>query len=381
MSHRLHIALLLAGLAIASSTSAQSTDTSQLTLDRIFVDKEFQTERSPRLRWLDEGDRYTTLETSEAFPEHRDIVRHNAADGGSRVLVAANRLIPAGHSEPLAISDYHWSQDGKRLLIFTNTRRVWRRNTRGDYWVLDVASGLARPVSPRGQAAARPKWTPDGRIAYTILHGPRFEEIVVMEPVTGAQPEPLMPEADELGTQADPEFSPDGRFMLVAYNGFDGREPGIYLFEIGKPDSLRPFFASPKIEGFPAFSPDGRWVAYHTDGSGRFEVYLRPFNPQRPESTPIHPVTTSGGSHPLWSRDGRTLYHLKSTRGDVLYAVTIETEPELKISEPRVAVEGISYAIDVLSGSERFVTIKQPRDTDERPELRIAVDWLADSQQ
>ena len=104
------------------------------------MEDEFETESAPRLRWLDDGGHYTTLENSESYPERKDLVRHGAADGRSQVLVPAERLIPASHDEPLEIDDYHWSDDGSKLLIFTNSQRVWRRNTRGDYWVLDMTS-------------------------------------------------------------------------------------------------------------------------------------------------------------------------------------------------------------------------------------------------
>ena len=76
-----------------------------------------------------------------------------------------------------------------------------------------------------------------------------------------------------------------------------------------------------------------------------------------------------------WSRDGGTLYYVEPD-GTVLHAVTIETEPALNISEPRVVIEDVTFDIDVLPGDERFVKIETPGDADARPELRIAVDWL-----
>ena len=56
---------------------------------------------------------------------------------------------------PLDPEEYSWSADGRKLLIFTNTRKVWRKNTRGDYWVLDVATRQA-PEARRGQARGEP---------------------------------------------------------------------------------------------------------------------------------------------------------------------------------------------------------------------------------
>ena len=78
---------------------------------------------------------------------------------GDRSLVPASRLVPPGLDSPLDIDDYAWSDDGRRLLIFTNTRKVWRQNTRGDYWVLDVGTvdveGRQRPGSARRAPSSR----------------------------------------------------------------------------------------------------------------------------------------------------------------------------------------------------------------------------------
>ena len=67
-------------LALLAVTAGFSADESLLTLDRILVDKDFETEKSPSLRWLDDGSHYTTLEKTEAYPDSREIVRHRAAE-------------------------------------------------------------------------------------------------------------------------------------------------------------------------------------------------------------------------------------------------------------------------------------------------------------
>ncbi|MCK7530492.1 MAG: DPP IV N-terminal domain-containing protein [Marinilabiliales bacterium] len=38
------------------------------------------------------------------------------------------------------IDDYSWSPDNTLLLVFTNSSRVWRYNTRGDYWVFNTVT-------------------------------------------------------------------------------------------------------------------------------------------------------------------------------------------------------------------------------------------------
>src|SRR5439155_6219407 len=83
-------------------------------------------------------------------------------------------LTPKGATAPLDVQDYSWSPDGRMLLVFTNTKPVWRLNTRGDYWVLDRKSGGLRQLGGR---EAKPstlmfaKFSPDGgRVAYVREH-------------------------------------------------------------------------------------------------------------------------------------------------------------------------------------------------------------------
>lgn len=128
--------LLWAGLVWAAPAATE--DPSTLTLERIFSSDEFKEQTFGPARWLQLRSGYTTLEPSESKVKGKDIVRFDPGTGQQEIMVLADRLVPPGESSPLDIRDYQWSPDGQRLLIFTNTKRVWRRNTRGDYWVLDL---------------------------------------------------------------------------------------------------------------------------------------------------------------------------------------------------------------------------------------------------
>ena len=265
------------------------------------------------------------------------------------------------------------SPDGRRLAYSYN-----RDDGRG-LWVLDIASGLTRQVSPKGDFAYGPAWLPDGRLAYLIVQGGGASEPVVIDAVPGATPQPMLPRAGGepfKGNQI--EISPDGRHVLASHNPSDGREPGIYLFDLGDGDSGRVFYASDRAEGSAKFRPDGKWVAYTTNGTGRSEIYLRPFIADNPESAPIHPVTRQGGDAPRWSPDGRTLYYqgVGADEGRV-FAVTVETEPELKISERRTVlgnIDGVDYLVPMADG--RFIKLQPTsRGTGDLPDLRLILDW------
>jgi dipeptidyl-peptidase-4 len=111
-----------------------------LSLENIFKNRTYSSYGYGPVRWMKDDKGYSTLEKNNDAGG-RDIVRYEATSGKRSVLVSSKKLIPEGETKPLSISNYEWSDDNSKLLIFTNTRKVWRYNTRGDYWVLDLKNG------------------------------------------------------------------------------------------------------------------------------------------------------------------------------------------------------------------------------------------------
>jgi dipeptidyl-peptidase-4 len=131
------------------------------------------------VRWMKDNKSYSTLERNEKTGG-RDIVSYEAASGARKVLVNASQLIPSGNEKPLGISDYIWSDDNSRLLIFTNTKKVWRYNTKGDYWVLNLVSGKLSQLGKNLERSSLmfAKFSPDGgRAAYVSKQNIYAEDI------------------------------------------------------------------------------------------------------------------------------------------------------------------------------------------------------------
>ena len=222
-------------------------------LRRIFTDEDFEPEEFGPARWQDDGAYYTTLEPSDSVKdskdeEAKDIVRYETATGLREVLIEAGQLVPEGRARALEIDDYIWSEDKKRLLIFTNTERVWRRNTRGDYWVMDLATGdlrqLGGDASPSTLMFA--KFSPDGtQVAYVQGHNLHVEEIDggSITPLTRDGSETIINGTsdwvyeEELGIRDGFRWSPDGRH--IAFWNFDSS--GVDEFAlINNTDTLYP---------------------------------------------------------------------------------------------------------------------------------------------
>ncbi len=159
------LAIIFLTLVIASQSFAQNNI---LTLEDIYTNGLYRPKGIGQLRWMKDNESYSTLEYN-ADAKGYDIVRYDVMSGTKTVLVNANQLHPKNATKPLSVDDYIWSADNQKLLVFTNTRKVWRYNTRGDYWVLDITSGklikLGRSLEEASLMFA--KFSPDGsRVAY-----------------------------------------------------------------------------------------------------------------------------------------------------------------------------------------------------------------------
>ncbi|MBM3763285.1 MAG: S9 family peptidase [Acidobacteria bacterium] len=152
----------------------------QQRLKRIYDSPAFQSKRFGPARWIRGGVAFTTVESAPGGGEAKDIVQYETASGKRSVLVSHKQLTPAQATKSLAIDDYHWSGDENRLLIYTESRKVWRTNSRGDYWVLDRKAGSLKKLGGDAPSSSLSfaKFSPDGsRVAYVRANNLYVEDV------------------------------------------------------------------------------------------------------------------------------------------------------------------------------------------------------------
>jgi len=198
---------------------------------------------STDLKWNKEGTGFYKAKAG-------DVIRVDLPDNKETVIVPKTMLTPAGGTKSLFIRNFSFSDDGKKLMIYTNSKRVWRYDTRGDYWVLDVQTkelkqlGKGRPASSLMFA----KFSPDAtKAAYTSDHNIYVEDLssgdIKCLTSTNGTPKLINGTFDwvyeeELDCRDGFRWSPDGQH--IAYWQIDANQIRDYLM-LNTTDSIYPF--------------------------------------------------------------------------------------------------------------------------------------------
>ncbi|BFO68026.1 S9 family peptidase [Chryseobacterium sp. KCF3-3] len=196
-----------------------------------------------KTQWTPDGNAYYSF--TKKGVEIVDILH----PGKDQLLLNSSELVPAGSSEALQVQSFQVSPDDKSLLLFANTKKVWRDNTRGDYWIYDKNTkkltqlGKGLPASSLMFA----KYSPDGKkVAYVSKHN------IYVEDLSSSQQTKITTDGtdgmingtfdwvyeEEFGTQDGFRWSPDG--SKIAYWKLDARGTKNFLM-INNTDSLYSF--------------------------------------------------------------------------------------------------------------------------------------------
>ena len=113
--------LLLTFWALNLQTGfAQTSDSSQLTLERIFSSSEFIPKRFGAFRWLKDGNSFAKLQPSPTIKGAMDLVSYEIKTNKRAVLISAEKLMPKGATAPLSLHGFEWSANDRQVLIYTN---------------------------------------------------------------------------------------------------------------------------------------------------------------------------------------------------------------------------------------------------------------------
>ena len=136
MYRKINVIVILSLFITIFHSFAQTTaDARLLTFDRVFSG-EFKEDFERDIQWDRTGEGYITIEKSNSIKGADELVHYTSASQERTLFVAAEKIMVKGST--LSIESFTLSPDGTKVLLFTNSSRVWRSNTKGDYWVYDL---------------------------------------------------------------------------------------------------------------------------------------------------------------------------------------------------------------------------------------------------
>ncbi|HXX71374.1 MAG TPA: protein kinase [Candidatus Acidoferrum sp.] len=229
------------------------------------------------------------------------VFRPTVFDRQGRVIAAAG--------EPGVYLTMAFSPDGKRVAV--------SRRLSGDenLWMIDLARGISTRFTFDSASDQLPTWSPDGsRVAFSSS---RADPPAIYEKLSnGGSDEELLFKSDQ--TEVPLSWSGDGRFLLIGESAAKQIASVLPLDENGHPAGKSFVFVQKGVGAEETFSPGPqghpRWVAYSSNESGRYEVYVRPFDPSSPTGAPRGggkwQVSTQGGLSPRWNGNGKELFYV-----------------------------------------------------------------------
>ncbi|WP_167855536.1 S9 family peptidase [Hymenobacter fodinae] len=279
----------------------------------------------PGTQWTKDGYGYMRTQNDE-------IVQLDARDPSkSTTLISKEQLTPAGQSAPLKVRRFAFSDNGRQVLLNTNTKKVWRYDTRGDYWVYNLDGkkltqlGKGRPESSLMFA----KFSPDGsKVAYVSEHNLFVENLAdnTITPLTTDGTTGLINGTfdwvyeEELDCRDGFRWSPDGQ--KLAYWQLDATKTRNYLM-LNTTDALYPFTipveypvvgedpSRCRVGVVPVTGGATKWMDVPGDAvqhyiprmewAGNDELILQQLNRRQNESKLMMATASSGAVRPLYS--------------------------------------------------------------------------------
>jgi dipeptidyl-peptidase-4 len=228
-------------LAFAFPLAAQQPAAPELSVETIFGKSRFAGAPMPDVHWLPDGNAWVTTRADTAGGS--DIIKVDALTGNATLLLDASALVDSGGAR-ITIEGLSLSTDGTKALIYHNSARVWRLNTKGFYHVVDFAAKKVTPLSTQHGYQMFAKFSPDGRLAAFV----RDNNIFVVTLATGAER----------------QLTRDGSETII-----NGTSDWVYEEELGLRDGFR-------------WSPDSKRIAFW-----RFDQSPEPLFPL-PDQRPVH---------------------------------------------------------------------------------------------
>jgi eukaryotic-like serine/threonine-protein kinase len=282
-----------------------------------------------------------------------------------------------------------FSPDGRRVVAARD-----KQSGGTNLWMMDLARGISTRFTFDSGDDVLPAWSPDGsRVTFASDRGGQYQ--IYQRLSNGGGDDELLFKSDS-GVAAPLSWSGDGRFLLIA-SSLSIPDPSAAVLPLDEKGHAagKPFVFVQKGVGIDLkFSPGPQghplWVAYASNESGKFEIYVRPFDPNSPTGTPPGggkwQVSTQGGVSPRWNGNGKELFYV-APDGTVMSVEVSGSHGMFQSGVPKplfkskvLAQENASYFDwDASSDGTKFIFPEPPSASGPapRPRFTVVLNWQA----
>lgn len=225
----MHIRLktnLLAAVLLCFAFVAQAQQKKDITLEDLYKKGTFRSQSVYGVNWMNDGRYYSSMVPDEQHKVY-DIVKYDVTTGKPvSTIIEGENLVPAGSNQPIQYDDYTFSSDEQKVLFSTDTEQIYRRSSKANFYIYDIASKKLTKLSDGGKQMYA-SFSPDAkRVAFA-----RENNMFVTD----------------LSNMQETQITTDGKFNSI----INGYSDWVYEEEFS--------FA----KGF-HWSPDGKKIAFYT---------------------------------------------------------------------------------------------------------------------
>ncbi len=262
------------------------------------------------------------------------------------------------------------SPDGSRLSLDA-------RDQEQDIWIFDIRREHLDRLTDTPGADQYGLWAAGGQRVVFNSEVKGKGEIFQMRPDGTGEMEQLTDTSKEKVTPYPNAITANGK--QVIFRGASGvGKNDLWISSATGDRSVSRLLASEHDERNATLSPDGKWMAYESDDSGKYEVYVRPFPDVNSGKSP---VSTGGGTEPLWSPTGKEIFYV--SEDNRMMAVPVSTASGFVAEKPVVLFDTLPYYFggqgrnyDVTRDGLRFVMVKNPPEMIGRSmPIHVVLNW------
>jgi eukaryotic-like serine/threonine-protein kinase len=273
--------------------------------------------------------------------------------------------------EPGQDNAFILSPDGARAAV-----RGGSEQDRADLWLLDFARGVRTRFTFRQSLGSPAVWSADGsRIIFAS--GNTLDTIYEKDSSGAGEEKELLKKPTEIKIPSS--WSRDGRFLL--YTTANVPNTGFDMWVLPLEDDRKPalLLGTEFNERDGSFSPDTRWIAYDSNESGRYEIYVRPFNASGPSlGAGKWQVSKDGGTQPRWRADGKELI-FRAANGSPVAVEVDGSSPAFQPGIPKQLFAAFgNNTWDVTTDGKRFFMAVPPKQTATDEPITVVLNWQAD---